>query len=147
MYDRCGFSLLEVLIVLGLLAILGGLALLGYRPMLSRLRLNEAARQVVMDLKMARVSAIAESADERVHFTVPGSTYRRERKLGSAYEEVGSATSLPFGVRVIACTAVGSNITFRPRGHASTFGSITLLGPEGEERRVVVDIAGRMRVD
>jgi prepilin-type N-terminal cleavage/methylation domain-containing protein len=147
MSRRGGFTLLEVLIVIGLLAILGGVALLGYRPMLSRLRLNEAARQVVMDLKMVRVSAIAESADHRVHFAVPGATYQRERKLGSSYEAVGPPTPLPFGVRVIDCTAVGSSITFRPRGHASTFGSVTLLDPEGEERRIVVDIAGRMRVD
>ena len=54
--------------------------------------------------------------------------------------------SLPRGVELVDCTAKGAAITFRPLGQASTFGTIRLRNEDGLERSVVVDIAGRLRV-
>ena len=48
--------------------------------------------------------------------------------------------------QVVDCTAAGDGVGFRPRGYAITFGTITLRNASGDERRVIVDIAGRMRV-
>jgi prepilin-type N-terminal cleavage/methylation domain-containing protein len=142
-----GFSLPELMVVLIVSSTLLATALLAYRPMLARWRLDAAARQIVMDLKVARVSAIAESTDHRIVFPVPGTFYRHEaRQPFGTYGPAAPPTSLPFGVETIECTALGASVTFRPRGHASTFGSITLRNAEGDHRQIVVDMAGRMRV-
>ena len=84
----------------------------------------------------------------RVHFAVPGGTYQRERQRGATYVAVGPPTS-PARRRRSRSTArrSASSVGFRPRGHAATFGSVTLRDADGDERRVVVDIAGRMRVE
>lgn len=146
-FASAGFSLPELIVVVIVSSTVLATALLAYRPMLARWRLHAAVRQVVMDLKVARVRAIAESTDHRIVFRVPGKAYRHEaRHSPGGYVPDGPPTALPFGVETIECTAVGASVTFRPRGHASTFGSITLRNAEGDLRRIVVDMAGRLRV-
>ena len=144
---RAGFTLLELLIAVALLAVLGATAVPSFQRQLERWRIGAAARQVVMDLKVARGRAIVGGAAHRIHFTLPGGSYQLERQRpGGSYAATGPATLLPDGVRVVDCTAAGDGIGFRPRGHAITFGTVTLRNASGDERRVVVDIAGRMRV-
>lgn len=142
-----GFTLLELLVAVALAGVLGAVAVPEARRQLERWRLSAAARQVVMDLKVARARAIAGGAAQRVHFAVPGGSYQHERQRpGGAYAPIGPVTALPDGVRVVDCTAAGDGIGFRPRGHAISFGTVTLRDAVGDERLVVVDIAGRMRV-
>lgn len=144
---RPGFTVLELLVAVTIVAILGAVAVPGGRRMLAGWQLNAAARQVVMDLKLARGRAIAESTTRRLRFAPPGDAYQHERQRPSGgYTSVGPATRLPDGIVVTECTAAGSGVGFRPRGQAATFGTIRLQNTHGDERRVVVDIAGRMRV-
>jgi len=75
-----GFTVLELVIVLGLLATLTGTALLKGPRLIAGWRLAAAARQIVMDLKLARARAILTSATHRVHFLSADSTYRHERQ-------------------------------------------------------------------
>jgi prepilin peptidase dependent protein A len=142
-----GFTLLELLIVLSLGALLAGAALLNGPRLLAGWRLGAAARQIVMDLKLARARAILSSATHRVHFAVPGATYCHERQSPSGtYDPIAPATGLPSDVSIAACTAAGAGISFRPRGNAGAFGTVTLRNAYGDQRTVVVDIVGRVRV-
>lgn len=141
-----GFTLLELLVALALFAATAGLAVPAWQRQLDTWRLAAATRQVVMDLKVARARAISAGATYRVRFPEDAAHYVLERQQsGGAYAAAAPATALPDGVRIDACTAAGSGVSFRPRGHAATFGTITLRNPSGV-RQVVVDIAGRLRV-
>ena len=147
MTDHRGFTLLELLIAVCLCAVLAGTALLGYQRMLAGWRLNAAARQVVMDLKLARARAMLSSATHRVRFPVPATSYQHERQRRSGtYEPIAPPTTLPPDVEIVACSGAGSGISFRPRGHAGAFGTVALRNRDGDERAVVVDIVGRTRV-
>jgi prepilin-type N-terminal cleavage/methylation domain-containing protein len=147
MICRDGFTLLELLIALSLCAVLTGAALLGYQRTLAGARLSAAARQVVMDLKLARARAMLGSATHRVRFAAPGTSYQHERQRPSGtYVPIGPATELPQDVAVTGCSGAGSGISFRPRGHAGAFGTIALRHRDGDERAVVVDMVGRVRV-
>ena len=144
--DR-GVTLMHLLVGLAVLGVLSATALLSYQHALSGWRLSAAARQVVMDLKLARARAILDSSSLRVYFTVPGSSYQHERQQPSGSNvAVGRATTLPSDVTIIGCTAVGGGISFRPRGHAGAFGTVMLRNADGDQRAVVVDIVGRTRV-
>lgn len=142
-----GLTLLEVLMAVVLLGALSAIAVPQVQPPLDRWRLSAGTRQVVMDLKLTRARAAAGGAAHRLRFSVPGTRYQLERQRpGGAYAASGPATALPDGVRIVDCTAAGDAVAFRPRGHAVTFGTIMLENAAGDRRRVVVDIAGRLRV-
>jgi prepilin-type N-terminal cleavage/methylation domain-containing protein len=143
---RSAFTLFELLVVLALLAIVAGTATLFYPAILANWRLDAAARQVVLDLQRVRLQAIAEGVSHRLRFSLQVGTYRFQRRVKQTYEDDAPVASLPPGVTVAACSAVSSSITFHPRGHAGTFGTITLLGATGRQRQVIVDMVGRARI-
>lgn len=141
-----GITLLEVLVALSITAVATGTALFGFSRSLAGWRLNATARQLVMDLRVTRVRAIAESVDRRLRLA-PGTVYQPQRKAGNGtYVDDGTAIPLPDGIRVIDCSGSGSSISFRPGGYAGAFGTVTLADDRGTQRRVIVDIAGRARI-
>lgn len=143
-----GLTLLEMLVAMTLASALAGAATLEYRRMLPAWELKAATRQVVLDLMNARTQAIAEGRSYRLAFAVNGSSYQRQRLADNGrYESDGPPVALPTHIEIIACTAHGEAISFQPRGQAGSFGSLTLRNSDGEQRQIIVDIAGRMRVE
>jgi prepilin-type N-terminal cleavage/methylation domain-containing protein len=141
-----GLTLLELLVAVALFGVLAAIALPDLRRTLAAWRLNAAARQLVMDLKLTRAQAIAGGVNQRLRFVPATPRYQRERQQGTSYVAVGPPIALPDGIIVVDCSAAGAGISFRPRGLAAAFGTITLRDADGLERRIVVDIAGRMRL-
>ena len=141
-----GFSLLELVVVLSVASVLAGIGVLSHHALRPRLDLRDAARQVVMDLKVARLRAAAENVNHRIVFTDGGGTYQPQRKSGSSYTNTAPPVALPQGIVVADCTANGNAIGFKPRGNAATFGTVTIRNRLGEARQIVVDIAGQVRV-
>jgi len=141
-----GISVLEVLVVVALLSTLGGIAVLSHRAMRPGLDLRLAARQVVTDLRVARLRAVAENVNHRIVFPNGAGSYQPQRKNGSTYVDDGVAVRLPRGILITDCNATENGIGFKPRGNAATFGTVTIHNGDGDERRVIVDIAGQVRV-
>lgn len=142
-----GFTLLEALLCLGLMGILGGMAVPAFSAIRANWQLNTAARQVALDLRAARARAVATGTNQRVRFIKQLGSYQRQKQDGpQTYVNDGAPTQLPSGILVTACTAVGSAVTFRPRGNAITFGTVTLVDPGGRTRTVIVNMVGRTRI-
>ena len=146
MGDARGLSLLELVIVLSLLSILAGIGVLGHQALRPRLNLGLAARQVVMDLRMARMHAVTDHVNYRVVFFNGSRTYQAQRKSGHEYSNDGLPVSLPEDTVIADCTANGHSISFVPRGNAGSFGTITIRNTMNEVRHVSVNITGRVRV-
>lgn len=146
MVDRRGFSILELVVTLSLVSILAGIGVLSHNALRPRLNLGMAMRQVVMDLQVTRMRAVAHNTNHRIVFSAGGTGYQLQRQTGTAYDDEGAPVALPTGIAVLDCTARDSTITFRPRGNASSFGTVTLGNTAGDVRLVVVDIAGQVRV-
>jgi hypothetical protein len=97
------------------------------------------------DLGQARLRAITGARDVRVVAAVGTTIYRLEAAGSDGWETLRDA-GLPATTRVVATSAPGGVIRFTPRGNAAAFGTITLQGDGGATRRVIVNIAGRVRV-
>jgi prepilin-type N-terminal cleavage/methylation domain-containing protein len=141
-----GLSLLELIIVLSVASILAGIGVLEHQALRPRLNLGLAARQVVMDLKVARMHAVTDHVNYRIVFSSESRTYQAQRKSGHGYNDEGLPVPLPDGIVIADCTARDHSITFVPRGNAGSFGTIAIRNTQGEERRVSVNIAGQVRV-
>lgn len=145
--DDRGLTLLELVAALSILAVLLGLAGLGMHELRRRWELAAATRQIVLDLRMARIGAIARARAHRLRFEVDGRRYWREVQDHSGdFIATAQARELPRAVTIAACTARGGAVSFRPRGNATSFGTISLLGSGGESRDIVVDMVGRVQV-
>jgi len=148
MQSARGLTLLEMLVALSLVSALAGAATLQYQRTLPLWELKAATRQVILDLTEARTHAISEGRPFRLVFSVPGSSYERQSRADDgSYRSDGPPVSLPPHIEIEACTALGTAISFQARGQAGTFGTITLRNSDGARRRIIVDIAGRMRVE
>src|SRR5262245_21763695 len=141
-----GFTVLEMLVVLALAAMLAGFSVLDHQAMRPALDLRMGARQVALDLRLARRRAVAENVTYRVVFATGAGAYQQQRKTASAYVDDGVAIALPRGVQIVDCNATGNGISFKPRGNAATFGTVIIGNRSGEQRRIIVDIAGQVRV-
>lgn len=97
------------------------------------------------DLGQARLRAITGARDVRVIAKGGSRDYRLEAATPDGWETIRDA-ALPATTRVIATSAPGGVIRFTPRGNAAAFGTITLEGDGGGTRRVIVNIAGRVRI-
>ena len=144
--NRRGLTYVELIIALGILGVLSGTAAFAYQSVAQDLRLNQAARVVMLDLTTMRSRALMENLAQRLVFTPERDSYQAQRQTSKGYQDIGAAIALPAGVDLVDCTAAGSAVTFRPRGSASTFGTVILRNVLGRELRVIVDIAGRIRV-
>jgi len=147
MANAGGFSLLELIVVISLASVLAAIGVLSHQAMRPSLNLNLATQQVVMDLKVARMRAVTRNRTQRVLFGSGDGTYVRQAIDGPGYTNDGAPVLLPPGIVVVDCTARDSAIAFRPRGNAVGFGTVTIRNGKGEVRRIVVDIAGQIRVE
>jgi len=122
------------------------MSVLSHNALRPRLNLGMATRQVVMDLQVTRMRAVARNAAQRVLFSNGGTRYQLQGRHGTKYEDEANPVPLPVGITVLDCTALASAISFSPRGSAATFGTVILQNSNGDTRGIVVDIAGHVRV-
>ncbi|MCX8071323.1 MAG: GspH/FimT family pseudopilin [Candidatus Binatia bacterium] len=141
-----GFTLMEFVATLALLGVTGSFALSHWAQWRERMALRTAARQVMLDLFSIRLRAAATNRSHRIVFSPGSTTYQKQWRPLSTYTNLGGAVALPAGVRVVSCNASGQAIAFKPRGNAATFGTVVLRNGFGEEKHIIVDIAGRVRL-
>jgi type IV fimbrial biogenesis protein FimT len=64
--SKCGYSLLEVVVVMAILAIISAISYQNYMAWIPGIRLNGAVRQVMSDLISARMSSVKENVSVAV---------------------------------------------------------------------------------
>lgn len=146
MIQQRGITFLELVTVLSLVSIVTATAALRYPEILADWRLDAGARQIVLDLQEIRLRTIAEGVSYRLRFELHEGAYRVQKKEKDRYQDEGPPVRLPPNVTVVGCTAVAKSISFQPRGHAGTFGAVTLANATGKQRLVIVDMVGRARI-
>lgn len=109
---RQGFTLLEFLIVLAVLAILGGVAAVSFNAYIQSSRLNQAAQEVAEALRSVGSRALTESRGYTITLTTgPGSRL----EWVNSQQTVGSL-SVPHNVQIVSLNPAGSTIEYVGRG-------------------------------
>lgn len=136
-FNKTGFTLLELIIVVAILGIVSAIAAPNYMNYMAERRLKGAARMVMSDLMAARQKAVSQNINVTVAFT---SSY--------TYTVTGEATARDIRKEYydVALTASGNPI-FYPRGTA--FGTtVTVTSSKtGVSKYVKAASTGRVKID
>lgn len=143
---QSAFTLLDLLIALGIFVALAAIAIPGLGAYLPAYRLNSAARQVQSELHRLKSQAISKHNDFRLVIVQP-SLYKIEKKVtSSVYESTGESKPLPDGIAYGAATTV-SAISLTSRGTVAG-GTIQLCNGKRDGKSVIVSGgSGRIRVE
>jgi type IV fimbrial biogenesis protein FimT len=142
-----GFTLMELMIVLGIMSITLMLTNMWLSTQLPHWRLNGAVRQVVSDLVAAKMNAVVERNRQRIFFQDNRHYVILDDKNNNGKIDSGEhqeARDIQADYQDVTMTA-SNNPSFLPRGTASNLASITLTNSAGS-RKITVSITGRVKV-
>ena len=147
-----GFTFLELLVTLAVLAVLLGTAVLSLTAIRSTIDIEAAAGRLASTFRLARVDAIHGNHRTRVAIDLATAGLVTLAEIDGAFMPRGPQGPLGRGVMVDPDESSrvvdgGISITFQPRGHTADNATVALTRPGGEVvRRVVVASSGRIRV-
>ena len=144
-----GFTLMEVMIVIGTIAIFSGITASTYSSMKPTLMLNGASRQIQGDLMAARMKAVSENNDYKIFFlndhvytilddddndgTADAGEWSNSKDIQNEYPDVTfSSTGDP---------------VLSPKGTADSLITITLTNINGTSKSVSIAISGRVKIN
>lgn len=144
-----GFTIIELMVTIAVLAILITVAIPGFESMIEKRRLIGATESIYSDLQFARSEAVKRSRDVVVTVVASGSTGCTGwnlRVTETSAPTVNLANTCGDGFPNIALSANFSTKTFDGiRGTVGAGGTITITSPKGLETHVVLSRFGRVR--
>lgn len=137
--DSKGFTLLELMVILGIVAILSVLAIPNFRSWLPKTQTGSAAREILTTIQLAKMAAIKDSANVLVHFTPAtgeclafvddgsggGTADDRVRNGG---ERLVRRYTVPPGV-TLSLPSFGEDLEFSNRGLPTVGGDVSVASP------------------
>lgn len=146
-----GFTLVELMIVVVLMAILAAIAAPAYQNYMTRSRLNGAARLVLADLASARMDAVKMNRRVQVYFDGGSSSPKATYKIcddadGDGAVNDGEGRDIMRNVQNhFFDVSVGSNNNpiFFPNGTATNMANV-LVTNGTDSRQITISIAGRV---
>ena len=149
MKARQGFTLIEILVVLGIIAIVFTISVPFFSRFASGARLKGGAREISSVLQAARSYATTRHRAYYVNFDLEKGEFwisYNDPKAGERIVE--KIFSLPQAVDITQTDFTDDRVEFKPTGGAVEGGSIWVADKRGNIRRIVVSkVTGSVRIE
>ncbi len=137
MQKNSGYTLIEVMTVIGIIAIVCGIVVPNVLGWLPKYRLRSGAEEIQSALQLARLDAVKRNTETIVTFDTANHTY-----LTSISGQTIKSGNMPSGITIDDVTNPSSQVKFNGRGLASTSTSILVKNIQGETKTITVNIVG-----
>jgi len=138
-----GFSMLEVLTAMAVVAVLLSLASPQLSAFQAQYRITSGARQVAIDLQRARMKAVGENAFCRVMFYGDGTYVLQSSVDGVTFVTNGAGMRLPEGISFVGTLP---QPTFTRLGTLTAPGSLSLTNTLGQTKAVQINLFGKITI-
>lgn len=156
-----GFSLVEAVVILAIIAILCTVAVPGMGSLMRSYRLKSAANDLASLLQLARMTALARNADSVLSFNVSDQTVTlfvddgaSGGTSGDKTQNGGEATIKTLDIRneysqeiTLGSPTFGTTVAWGSRGQPDTSGSIQLQNKVGRSKQIVLSPSGSVTVN
>jgi prepilin-type N-terminal cleavage/methylation domain-containing protein len=138
-----GFTLVEMLIVVGIIAVLLTIFPSMFTSFRQRTNLREAAGALAEGMKLAKQRAVAENVNYTVTFDVNNNSYEIK---GGTYDVTKKLSDFGSGISILSQNYSGGNsgtVTFQTRGTCSA-GTVTLKNILNSQIAITTNTMGRV---
>jgi len=144
MRREAGFSLLEILLVVGVVGVLTAITVPMIAGAMDRYEVTSASQQVASTIRTARLQAVARNRNTRVRFDFPAAGQYQTEVQDPGWTPLGAVQLLPPDVSFGAAATV----QFGPNGRlVGAAAAITLTnGNAGSDRTINVTASGRIEL-
>jgi len=152
MRKNSGFTLFELLAVIGIVGVLSMIAIPNIISWLPKYRLGSAARMLLSAMQYARLAAVKENVDIFVKFDPPNDIYMLFPDYNGDTNQDGDEPTLkqgdmPGGVSITETNFTGDRFKFNSRGLASgSGGTISLTNNLNTLTRIRINRTGNSRI-
>lgn len=145
--EPSGYTLTELVMVLGILGVVLGLGGIWLSSQLPSYRLNGVVRQIRADLLSARAQAVKQGNEVRVFFTDPQHYDILNDVNNNGRIDPGEDVETRSILEEFAGVTIESNNNpiFYPRGTASSLATVRISNVSGE-KKITIGITGRVKV-
>jgi type IV fimbrial biogenesis protein FimT len=150
--DSKGFTLVEMMIVIAVMAILASMAAPNFQTFMTQRRLNGAARQVMTDLMAARMKAVSLNQRVKVSFEsnheyeIWNDADGNDAVADNEGDDIERDLHPDYHDVTFTVPITPTNPVFQPRGTVSPYRTITLTNASGS-KYVKVASTGRVKID
>lgn len=143
MRKQSGYSIIETLVVIAIVAIISGVTVPRVGDAVISARHYGAARQLLADAQLVRQNSITEQVSWKIEFFPNNGFYRVIR---DTTEVTGMRRYMPKDITYVHNSSSGF-WTFNRMGEAiNTFSTVTVEAPNGKQLYVILAISGRVRM-
>ena len=141
MHKNSGYTLVEVLTVIAIIAIVAGIVLPNVVAWLPKYRLSSGAEEIQSTLQLARLGAIKENTSATVTFNTVNHSFSAlvdDRMIKSG--------KMPAGIVIDSVTTPASEVEFNSRGLVTNGGDILVKNNQGATKTIRVNIVGNASI-
>ena len=141
---RRGFTLIEMMMAVAVLAVLLATAVYKFTSSLPRQRVNNAANVISSDLQYAQLMAVKQRKPVTVTVDTSAKSYTiKDRAAGTVFKTVKLGSTSEFQLDQLTQTA---QLIVFPNGTTSTSSTTFTVGLKGYTRMITISLAGMIRV-
>jgi Tfp pilus assembly protein FimT len=149
-----GFSVVEMIMVLCLLAFMTAVGGYGFWQLMPRYRLNGAVQSIVSDFQLARMKAIGQNCSYRIRILPGENQYFLEKESSTETTRWPgvpegiirkfSASNTPYYYPGVELETSSNHPVFSPRG--TVVGTTVVLKNSSGQRKITLSSLGRVKV-